>query len=261
MDILDKICERTAARVAEREKELPLCEVKRVALARSGRGYPFERALKREGLSLICEVKKASPSKGVIDPVFDYLAIADDYESGGADCISCLTEPYWFLGSDEIFKEIRARVGLPMLRKDFTLGEYQVYESAALGADCVLIIMSALTEDRVKGLYEVADGLGMSALFECRSAAQIEAAQRLGARIIGVNNRNLRDFSVDTGKAGKLRSLVDRDRLFVSESGVSSLESLRAQALAGADACLVGEYFMRAADRSKLVSEAKRWLK
>jgi indole-3-glycerol phosphate synthase len=257
MDILSTICEYALVRVQEREKVVPLTELKRQALSQKQGNYAFENALKGSGLSLICEVKKASPSKGVIDEKFDYLSIASDYEHGGADCISCLTEPKWFLGSDKIFEDIRAQVKIPMLRKDFILTEYQVYESKLLGANAILIIMSALEYGMAKELFELAEVLGMSALFECRTEGQIELAQSMGGRVIGVNNRNLKDFSVDLNKAATLRAMVDKNCIFVSESGISSLEDLKAQKAMGADACLVGEFCMRAKDRKLLVAQMK----
>lgn len=257
MNILEEICAYTAERVKAKSKLIPLSELKRQALTLKSGNYAFEKALKGEGLSLICEVKKASPSKGVIDPVFDYMQIAADYEKGGADCISCLTEPKWFLGSDEIFSRIRAAVAVPMLRKDFTLTEYQVYESKLLGADAVLIILSALTPLQAKKIFAAAEETGLSALFECRDEAQTELAQRLGGRVVGVNNRNLKDFTVDMEKAKSLRTLVDREKIFVSESGVLSLNDLRRQKEIGADACLVGEFCMRAENRARLIGEMK----
>jgi indole-3-glycerol phosphate synthase len=257
MDILGSICEYAKLRVQEESKIVPLEEVKRQALSQKSGTYAFENALKGDGLSLICEVKKASPSKGVIDECFDYLAIAKDYQEGGADCISCLTEPKWFLGSNEIFEKIHEQTNLPMLRKDFILSEYQIYQSKVLGASAVLLIMTALTPDEAKRLFEIADGLGMSALFECRNPVQIEEAQRIGGRVIGVNNRNLGDFSVDLNKSSTLRSLVDSDKIFVSESGINSLDDLKKQKDCGADACLVGEFCMRAKDRCRLVREMK----
>jgi indole-3-glycerol phosphate synthase len=265
MDILQEICEYTRGRVEINKKLLPFEEVKRQAIyfadedkkSKKGGQYAFENALKGDGLSLICEVKKASPSKGIIDDKFDYMSIARDYEEGGADCISCLTEPKWFLGSDEIFKRIRNAVKLPMLRKDFIVDAYQAYQSKILGANAILIIMTASTFDFAKELFEIAESLGMSALFECRNEEQIENAQRIGARLIGVNNRNLKDFSVDLGKANSLKKYIDGDKIFVSESGIASLDDLKKQKLLGADACLVGEFCMRAKDRRKLIAQMK----
>lgn len=256
-DILSTICERTLARTEEESRTLPLSEVKREALNAKGRQYAFYSSLSGGQFNIIAEVKKASPSKGVIDERFDYLSIARDYEAGGAAAISCLTEPFYFLGSDKIFADIRAQVNVPMLRKDFILTEYQVYRSVMLGADCILLIMTALGADRARELYELASSLGMDALFECRTEEQTEAAQRIGGRIIGINNRNLRDFSVDTGRAARYRSLVDKSNVFVSESGVMSVADAAEQKAAGANAILVGEYLMRSADRVSAVGELK----
>ena len=253
--ILGEICTAVLARVEAEEERLPLSEVRRLALASRSERRSFFSAVKGQSLKVIAELKKASPSKGVIDERFDYLAIARDYELGGASAISCLTEPQYFLGSDEIFRSVRASVGLPMLRKDFILTEYQVWQSALLSADCILLIMSAVDGAQAERLFEVAGTLGMDVLFECRSESQIEAAQRMGARIIGVNNRNLSDFSVDVGTAARYRALVDPSNVFVSESGVMSVKAAAAQRAAGADAILVGEYLMRSPDRQKTLAE------
>lgn len=258
-DILQTIAAYARERVAAYEKEIPLAELKRQALALPhSDGFSFERALSRPGLSLICEIKKASPSKGIISSDFPYLQIAADYAAGGADCISCLTEPRWFQGSDKIFTNVKKAVPMPVLRKDFNVSEYQIYQSKVLGADAVLIIMSLLDEGRAREYFSIADTLGMSALFECRTEEQIACAQKIGARIVGVNNRNLSDFSVDNQRAGALRKSVDKDRLFVSESGILSIEDLKRQKQAGADACLVGEFCMRSRDRVGLIREMKK---
>ena len=254
-DILLGLCAASARRQEQAESFVPLGAVREMAQATAAisPSFVFERALSREGVSLICEVKKASPSKGIIDGTFDYLQIAADYVQGGADCISCLTEPTKFLGSEEIFKDIRAKVSLPMLRKDFTVSEYQVYEARAMGADAVLLICSVLGDEQLKKFFGTAEGLGMTALFECRDEGEIARAKAAGARVIGVNNRNLRDFSVDFDRSRRLRDKVGRDALFVAESGVSSPEDVASLRKFGADACLVGEYCMRAADRAKAV--------
>lgn len=256
-DILKDICASTLARVEAEERSVPLAEVKRQALSSKGGTYAFASALKGDNLAVIAEVKKASPSKGVIDDKFDYLSIARDYEQGGASAVSCLTEPHYFLGSDDIFRNIRNQIKLPMLRKDFILTPYQVYTSALIGADCILLIMSVLGRDRAEELFSLAQTLGMDALFECRNGEQTEAAQRMGGRIIGVNNRNLSDFSVDCNRAAKYRSLVDKSNIFVSESGMMSAADAAAQRRAGADAVLVGEYFMKSADRVAAVRELR----
>ena len=253
--ILKELCDLALERTRRESALVPLSELKMQAKYIKGRGYAFANALRATGLSVIAEVKKASPSKGVIDGQFDYLAIARDYEAGGAAAISCLTEPYYFLGSDDIFRQIRAQVKLPMLRKDFILTQYQVYASAAMGADCILLIMSALDTGQAGELYALARSLGMEALFECRTARQIEDALALGGSIIGVNNRNLADFSVDENRAAGMRPLVGKSNIFVCESGIMSVEGARAQRRAGADAVLVGEFLMRSRDRVALLKE------
>ncbi len=273
MNILEEIAEYTKKRVAEAQRELPagrlkaLCEEyigKRNSLQDGGRdgaersglcGAPgaFRRALLKPQTGIIAEIKKASPSKGVISEDFPYTDIAADYEEAGADCISCLTEPKWFLGSDEIFREVRGKVSLPMLRKDFTVSEYQIYESALLGADAVLLICSILEKELLCGFMALAHVLGMDVLVETHDAAEIETALCAGADIIGVNNRNLRDFSVDLGNAERLRQLIPRDVVFVAESGVRTPEDVKALREAGADAVLVGEALMRSPDRKALL--------
>ncbi len=255
--ILKELCNSSARRAEERQRIVPLAEVKRAAAEVSLSPFAFERALEKEGLSLICEVKKASPSKGIIDPSFDYMSIANDYVTGGADCISCLTEPTAFLGSEQIFREIRAAVNIPMLRKDFTVSAYQVYEARAMGADAVLLICSALDDGRLKEFFGIAESLKMTALFECRSEEEIARARQVGARVIGVNNRNLSDFSVDFSTSERLRSAAGRDIIFVAESGISSPEDAKKLAAFGADACLVGEYLMRSPDRAQAVRNLK----
>ena len=212
-------------------------------------GFPFEKALKKEGISFICECKKASPSKGLIAPDFPYLAIAEEYEDAGADAVSVLTEPKWFLGSDRYLEEIAAAVRIPVLRKDFTVDPYMIFQAKTLGASAVLLICAILSEEEVREGIKTADRLGMSALVEAHSAEEIGEALRAGARIIGVNNRNLRDFSVDTGNSTSLRRLVPRDVLFVAESGIKTPEDVRAMQEIGADAVLVGEALMRAPDK------------
>lgn len=256
-DILSAICAHAKYRVEQDRKKMPEEELKRQAYALPAKSFALERALGVSGLSFLCEIKKASPSKGVIDPVFDYMSIARDYVRGGADGISCLTEPKWFLGSDEIFSNVRAAVSLPMLRKDFTVSPYQVYGSRLLGADAVLLILDALPVREAQKLFGIAEELGMSALFECRDRGQIETAQKLGGRVIGVNNRNLRDFSVDTNRAKALRAEVDSEKIFVAESGICSVEAVRSLREAGVDACLVGEYLMRAEDRVQRLKQMR----
>ena len=212
-------------------------------------GERFRQALERPGLSLICEIKKASPSKGVISEEFPYLDIAREYQKAGADAISCLTEPKWFLGSDEIFRDVRAAIDLPMLRKDFTVDPYQIYQARLMGADCVLLICALLDCGTLAAYLQICDDLGLSALVEAHDGAEIECAVSAGAEIIGVNNRNLRDFSVDFSNAAHLREHIPPGVLYVAESGVSRPEDGAALRKAGADAALVGEFLMRSRDR------------
>ncbi|MDR0946885.1 MAG: indole-3-glycerol phosphate synthase TrpC [Ruminococcus sp.] len=219
--------------------------------------FPFAAALKKPGLSFICEVKKASPSKGIISEEFPYMDIAFDYEKGGADAISVLTEPTRFLGSDEILREISAAVKLPCLRKDFIVDEYQIYEAHTLGAKAVLLICSILSEDELKRFHKICDEIGLSALVEAHDEDEIHTALKIGAKIIGVNNRNLKDFSVDTDNARSLRKLVPDEILFVSESGIQSVDDAKAAYESGADAVLVGESLMKSSDRINLLREMK----
>ena len=257
MTILDELAAYARERTAIAEGRLPLSELRREAEALPKGDFGFERALKKPGLSFICECKKASPSKGLISPDFPYLEIAAEYEAAGADCISVLTEPKWFLGSDEYLREIAAKVSIPCLRKDFTVSEYMIYEAKLLGASAVLLICSILDESRVREYIAVCDSLGLSALVETHDEREVESALGAGARVIGVNNRNLRDFSVDTNNSRRLRELIPPDVLFVSESGVSSAADVDALRKAGADAVLIGEALMRAPDKRAKLAELK----
>ena len=250
MTILDQLADHARLRVAKEKEKCSLKSMKEAAHSGGpAAGDRFRRAVGKPGLSIICEVKKASPSKGIIDPVFDYRAAALDYEAAGADAVSCLTEPKWFLGSDEIFKEIRTLIGTPMLRKDFVVDEYQLYQAKCLGADCVLLICSILTTEAVEKYLRISEELGMDALVETHDEEEIARAVRAGAKIIGVNNRNLKDFSVDLGNAARLRQQIPPDILFVAESGVKTPADAAALRKAGADAVLVGEALMRSPDK------------
>lgn len=188
--------------------------------------YRFETALKKPGISFICECKKASPSKGLIAPEFPYLEIAKAYEAAGADCISVLTEPRWFLGSERYLQEIAEAVEIPCLRKDFTVDEYMIYEAKLLGASAVLLICSILNEEELRYYMAVCEELGLSALVEAHDAEEVLMALRTGARIIGVNNRNLKDFTVNTDNSKKLREMIPPEVIFVSESGVKGSEDV-----------------------------------
>ena len=257
MTILDKLAEHAKERVEAAKKVLSLEDARRRALELSKGGFEFEKALKKDDIAFICECKKASPSNGVIAEVFPYLDIAKDYEAAGADCISVLTEPKWFLGSDEYLREIAENVSIPCIRKDFTVDEYMIYEAKLLGAKAVLLICSILTAEQIKKYIGICDELGMSALVEAHDEAELRTAVACGARIIGVNNRNLKDFSVDTGNSRRLRELAPSDVSFVSESGVQSAEDIRLLREAGVNAVLIGETLMRASDKKAKLAELK----
>ena len=213
----------------------------------------LQKALKKQDISFICECKKASPSKGLIAKEFPYLDIAKEYENAGADCISVLTEPTRFLGSDVYLKEIASAVSIPCLRKDFTVDEYMIYEARLLGAKAVLLICSILNEKEIA----VCDSLGVSALVEAHNESEIKMALNAGARIIGVNNRNLKDFTVDTDNSRRMRELVPKDIIFVSESGVKSSEDVALLREIGADAVLIGETLMRSEDKKEKLNELR----
>lgn len=257
--ILETIAAYARQRVAE-EKQTFSTEYMRTAarsVASTRKKNAFAEALRGPEMAFICEVKKASPSKGLIDPEFNYLQIAADYEAAGADCISCLTEPKWFLGSDKIFVDIRTRVGLPMLRKDFTVDEYQIYEAAVLGANAVLLICSLLDTATVARYLGICDELGLDALVEAHTQEEIASAVSAGAKIIGVNNRNLKDFSVDFSNAARLRDLIPPESLYVAESGVTGPEDVASLRAIGADAVLMGEVLMRAKDKKALLDQMR----
>lgn len=257
MTILDKLSEYASERVLRAKQKTSLERLRELALSMPKGNFDFENALKGEALSFICECKKASPSKGLICPDFNYLQIAREYQSAGADCISVLTEPKWFLGSDEYLREIANEVSIPCLRKDFTVDEYMIYEAKILGASAVLLICSILSEPQLREYIEICDALGMSALVEAHDEAEISTALKVGARIIGVNNRNLKDFSVDTDNSGRLRRLIPKDVLFVSESGVSSAEDVEKLRKIGADAVLIGEALMKAPDKKAKLAQLR----
>lgn len=248
--ILDKIAASTYVRVERRKKEVPLEQVKKEALSCDcNTGYPFEKALKAPGMSFICEVKKASPSKGLIAEEFSYLQIAADYEAAGASAISVLTEPEYFLGSDEYLREIASSVTIPVLRKDFTIDVYQIYEAKLLGASAVLLICAILKDEELKEFLETAHLLGMSALVEAHDEEETRRAAAAGARIIGVNNRNLKDFTVDIQNSVRLREKIPADCIYVSESGIKGASEVGTLYRNGTDAVLIGETLMRSADK------------
>ena len=257
MTILDELAAYAAERVARARKSISLEELKRRTLAMPHSQFVFEKALKKKDIAFICECKKASPSKGVIAEDFPYLQIAKEYEGAGADCISVLTEPKWFLGENRYLQEIAQAVSLPCLRKDFTVDEYMIYEAKCLGASAVLLICSILNKEQIKAYINICDTLGLSALVEVHDEAEADKALNCGARIIGVNNRNLKDFSVDAANSRRLRKLIPGDVLFISESGVKTPEDVQKLRAIGADAVLIGETLMRAADKRQKLNELK----
>lgn len=258
MNILDQLAANSRERAATDMKRIPLEEIKQLAKdAKQESGSVFTTALRRPGLSFICEVKRASPSKGLIAKDFPYTEIARDYEMAGADCISCLTEPKWFLGSDQIFKEIRSTVSIPMLRKDFTVSEYQIYQAKVMGANAVLLICSILEPDTLENYLNLCANLDLAALTEAHTGNEISTAVSAGAKIIGVNNRNLKDFSVDFSNAARLRDRIPSDCLYVAESGVKTPEDAAALQKIGADAVLIGETMMRSENKIEMLHQLR----
>ena len=257
--ILDEIAKETKERIEKKKKEVPLYLVReRAENFRNDRSFPFEAALKKPGLSFICEVKKASPSKGIIADKFPYLEIAREYESAGADAISCLTEPFRFLGRDEYLNEIARLVNIPVLRKDFTVDDYMIYEAKALGASAVLLIAAILDDVQLKEWFSLSRELGLSAIMEAHDEKEVERALKAGGNIIGVNNRNLKDFTVDINNSLRLRSMVPKDKIFVSESGIKTEEDIAALYANGTDAVLNGETLMRSDSKEALLGRFKR---
>lgn len=257
MNILNQLADHARERVAQARQTIPLDAIMEQADVLPSPDFSFEKALRKDGLSFICECKRASPSKGLIAPDFPYLTIARDYEAAGADCISVLTEPKWFLGSDIYLREIAEAVSIPCLRKDFVVDEYMIYQAKVLGAAAVLLICSILSLEQLKAFIGLCDRLGLSALVEAHDEAEVQKAITAGARILGVNNRNLKDFSVDTGNSRRLRALIPRDILFVSESGVRNTGDIVVLREMGADAVLIGEALMRAPDRKAALTELR----
>ena len=237
--ILNTIAQHTAERYEKIISQTPLSEVKVRALAMTKGGFEFEKALAADGISFICEVKKASPSK----------------EAAGAAAISCLTEPKWFMGSDEYLREIAGAVSIPVLRKDFTICDYQIYEAKTLGASAVLLICALLDTDTIREYIKICDTLGMSALVEAHDEAEVDSALAAGARIIGVNNRNLKDFSVNVNNSSRYRQMIPSDVLFVSESGIKTHKDIEVLQKNHTNAVLIGETLMRSDDKKATLEE------
>ncbi|WP_409968965.1 indole-3-glycerol phosphate synthase TrpC [Bengtsoniella intestinalis] len=256
-DILAEIAEKTRLRVAKDMETVTFEEVKAKALALPKGVFVFEKALQTKEMSFICEVKKASPSKGLIAPEFPYLQIAKDYEAAGASAISCLTEPEYFMGSDRYLTEIVAAVSIPVLRKDFFVDPYMVYQAKVLGASAVLLICAILSDEELTEYFSIANHLGMSAIFEAHDEAEVRRAVACGARIIGVNNRNLKTFALDLQNSIDLRNLVEDDIVFISESGIKTRADIVCLEQHKISAVLIGETLMREADKKRALGELK----
>lgn len=260
--ILDEIAGKTAERIAAQKERAPLAELKAQVreLPRhrdEAHPFPFREALSKDKIGFICEIKKASPSKGIIAGHFPYAEIAVEYERAGADAISVLTEPFYFQGSDSYLSEIRGRVRLPLLRKDFTVDEYMLYEAKKMGADAVLLICAILSPAQLAEYGALAEELGLSALVEAHDERELETALQSGARIVGVNNRNLRDFTVDIDNSVRLRALAPPEVLFVSESGMKTRADIERLERNKVNGVLIGETFMRSADKAGMLRELK----
>lgn len=257
MTLLDQIADYARTRTQRAKALQPLAVIREQAFCLPKGDFCFERALRKDGLSFICECKKASPSKGIIASDFPYLTIAKEYEAAGADCISVLTEPKWFLGSDSYLGEIAQSVGIPCLRKDFTVDEYMIYEAKLLKASAVLLICAILSKQQLEEYIGICDELGLSALVEAHDEREIRMALDAKARIIGVNNRNLKDFSVDVDNSRNLRGLIDQNVLFVSESGIRDAVDIVRLREIGVDAVLIGEALMRSPDKKAKLAELR----
>lgn len=263
MNILNEIAAKTKERIQKEKLEIPEKDLIQMIQKRkvqillhpeqqsitSRTPHSFFQALKKEGMSYICEVKKASPSKGLIAPAFPYLEIAKEYQEAGAAAISCLTEPFYFQGSDRYLQEITAAVDIPVLRKDFTVDEYMIFQAAAYGAAAVLLICAILNDEQLKEYRELAEELGMDALVEAHDEEEAERALKSGARIIGVNNRDLKTFQVDMQNSIRLRKLAPENVVFVSESGIKTSDDIQKLYDNQVDAVLIGETLMRSQDK------------
>ncbi|MBO6110028.1 MAG: indole-3-glycerol phosphate synthase TrpC [Methanobrevibacter sp.] len=256
--MLDEIVERTKERIELEKSIIPLDDLKReVSYLKIDDEFPFKKALQGDDISIIAEVKRASPSKGLISEDFDYLQIARDYEDAGASAISVLTEPYFFKGDDDYLKEIAQNVNIPILRKDFVIDEYMIYQAKFLGASAVLLIVAILDIVDLKKYLDLAHSLGLSAIVEVHDSTEIMKALSVGAEIIGVNNRDLTDFSVDIENSINLRRCVGEDIVFISESGIKTKEDVTRLKENNVDAVLIGETLMKSDDKKAMILELK----
>lgn len=254
--ILGKIAADTKLRIEKAKRKVPFSEIRQQAHAKElNTGFPFEEMLRKPGIHYICEVKKASPSKGVIAEEFPYFEIAKAYEAAGAGAISCLTEPKYFQGNNEYLKEIAKGVNVPVLRKDFIVDEYMIYEAKVLGADAVLLICALLNTEFLRRYIGICDRLGLSALVEVHDEEEVRSALEAGARVIGVNNRNLKDFTVDIENSLRLRKAAPKEILFVAESGIRTAEHIEKLKEAQVNGVLIGEALMRSPNKGLALME------
>lgn len=254
--ILDRIVKSTEKRVEKLKQNNSLDDLK-IQAKKSEEPFSFEKALRVDDIAFICEVKKASPSKGIIAEDFPYVQIAKEYEVAEANAISVLTEPEFFLGANTYFTEIKKNVSIPVIRKDFIIDEYQIYESRIMGADAILLICSILNEEQIRHFIKIADDLGMSCLVEAHDDAEVDKAMNAGARVVGVNNRNLKTFEVDIENSVRLRKMVPSEIAFVSESGIKTSEDIKILRDNGTDAVLIGETLMISGDKSLEIRKLK----
>ena len=262
MNILDKICETTKERIEKEKQKISLVEVRKNAESikntEKEKYFNFEKAIgKKEKINFICEIKKASPSKGIIAEDFDYIEIAKDYQKAGADAISCLTEPHYFLGSDEYLKAVKETVNIPVLRKDFIIDEYMIYKSKNIKADAILLIAAVLDKYKLKDYFDIANDLGLSSLFEIHNEEELEKVLNLNPRIIGVNNRDLKTFKVDINNSVRLRKLIPNNIIFVSESGIKCREDIKTLEENKTNAVLIGESLMTKKDKEKEIKKLR----
>lgn len=255
--ILQEIAEATKKRVEAEKAQISFQEMKEQALSMPKGDFSFEKVIRSGDIRFICEVKKASPSKGIIAEHFPYIEIAKEYEAAGADCISVLTEPDFFKGNIQYLKEIKEVVNIPVIRKDFIIDEYMIYQAKTAHADCVLLICSLLDTETLKKYIDICDELGISALVEAHDEEEIQSAISAGARMIGVNNRNLKTFTVDVHNSERLRKLVPTNISFVAESGIKTNADIEVLKAAKVNGVLIGETLMRSKDKAKMLAQLK----
>ena len=256
--ILDDIIAKQKGRIIKEKKlksfDILKNEVLKLPLSNN---FFFEDSLRNKEFAFICEIKKASPSKGVIVENFPYIDIAKEYEKAGASAISVLTEPYFFKGSDEYLKEVAQTVKIPVLRKDFIIDVYQIYQAKILGASAVLLICAVLDEKTLKSFLNTAKSLKLSCLVETHNETEIKKALNSGAAIIGINNRDLQTFNVDINTSLKLRKFVPEDKILISESGIKTAEDIRILKQTGFNGTLIGESMMRSKNKKQFLHSLK----